>query len=277
MNLSLVYIFLCVYVFSLSPFIYAGSSIEADENFKLAEESYKLNDFAKALKYYENVIKTYPKDIKITYVIKNYAKCLYSQRFKTRADKLLDSLNKSIAVLNKAKESDEKAEVRFLLADSFIFLSKYKEAQEQYEILMQNPVYKDMALYSVGILNLIVNDANEAERIFRQLSKDAKINSDILNSSKYQLAFIHFRQNKYDLVIDELSKLKEVNFNMKEDYMDIADRGNIYITLGLSYLRLGKYKEAIKTFQELIDKVPKSRFISEAEEYIEKYKKLAER
>jgi TolA-binding protein len=119
-----------------------------------------------------------------------------------------------------------------------------------------------LAFYSLGLIQYNLKDYNSSLDNFKKIIKDYR-DSPYSNDSNLKIAWIYFKQNKFDSVITYLTNTGVNNFPSEQ-------KSEGYNLLGWAKFRLKSYKEAIQNFQISIDSTQDSTKILEGMLYISK-------
>ncbi|MFT5321501.1 MAG: tetratricopeptide (TPR) repeat protein [Pseudohongiellaceae bacterium] len=127
-------------------------------------------------------------------------------------------------------------ELRFQYARKLVDEQRYREAHDQFEIIVEQfPDDYDM-LYSLALISMEINMLNEAKLYFSRLVE----NSHRLDDSHYYLGFINTQENNTDIAI--------------EHFFNVSGGGNFLPaqrSMAELMIRAGRYKEVKARLQNI--------------------------
>ena len=134
------------------------------------------------------------------------------------------------------RNNENNKELRFQYARKLIDDQRYREAHDQFEIIVEQfPNDFDM-LYSLALISMEINMLNDAKQYFRRLVD----NSQRLNNSHYYLGFINVQENNTDQAI--------------EHFINVGGGGNFLQaqhSLTELMVRTGRYREVKSRLQNI--------------------------
>lgn len=186
-----------------------------DETLFLADETYKNEDYPKALKIYKRLVFFSNNNYNL---FKNVANCYLKQKDYKQGIVYLDS------ALIYCSDKNEKTNIQFLKVETLIFLEDYYSAENLLENIQISPQQNLKKNFYLGIVNF------------------AK--ADYLNSKKYFLISVN------DTSITQKEKIKKAFENIKKlkrPNPKIARTLSLIIP-GAGQLYCGDYKNAVNSF-----------------------------
>jgi len=160
-------------------------------------------------------------------------------------------------------KGEEIEEIYFILGQSYLWLEKYKEAEESFgklillypqsEVISQAKYYKGLCLFNQ-------KKYKETIEILEELISEEErgVNDKQRAEAQYLLAHCWLNLGKYDKVSKELEDLKQY----KTSNPLIFEKS--IFDLGLTYSIQGDKEKAILKFQEFIERYPQSKLIKSA-------------
>jgi len=134
------------------------------------------------------------------------------------------------------RNNENHKQLRFLYARKLVDEERYRDARDQFEIIVeQDPEDYDM-LYSLALLSMEINMLSEARSYFQRLVDNAQR----LDDAHYYLGFINAQENKPDEAINHF-----FNVNSGGNFLQ-AQR-----SLTELMIRAGRYKEVKSRLQNI--------------------------
>lgn len=194
----------------------------------------QLNSFDNAIISFKNAIKFDPKNIKAMYNLG----LVYSEiGSKKEAKKVIE---------NALKISPKNPLLQAALGNILIDEEDYEKAQKIYEQIVSVKPDFDIGHFNLGVINYQKRDLKEAKKNYENV---LKINPDDIEA-KENLAAIHILDSDFE---NAIKYLKEVIDSNPQDDITLE---NAYYNLGIAYLRLEKFNEALSAFESALEIEP---------------------
>jgi len=194
----------------------------------------QLNSFDNAIISYKNAIKYDPKNVKAMYNLG----LIYSEKgSKKEAKKVIEDA---------LKISPKNPLLQAALGNVLIDEEDYDKAQKVYEQIVEVKPDFDIGHFNLGVINYQKRDLKNAKKNYEDV---LKINPDD-TEAKENLAAIHILDTDYDSAV---KYLKEVIDSNPQDDITLE---NAYFNLGIAYLRLNKFQEALSSFESALEIEP---------------------
>ena len=158
-------------------------------------------------------------------------------------------------LLNDYPESDFYGNSLYWIGESYTAENKTKEAIEFLEEAVadkRNKKYADYSIYALANAYEKTGDYNNAVKYYDQLLTYHK-NSTLATSSQIRIGICYFKLKDYQSSIVELKSPRLI------DLSDEMYSESIYL-LATSYYRVGEYEDAEKSYLEVIQKFPDSKY-----------------
>jgi tetratricopeptide (TPR) repeat protein len=177
---------------------------EAEFYFTEAEKYFILEDYAKALVYYQKALDILPENATIHYKI---AEVL------SRGEKQDDLIRASLSI-EQALRYERKNKFFYLLAtDIYISLTRYERAAQLYETLLQEVPSMEEYLYELAVVYLYANKPAEAIKAYNRAESVFGINE----ASSLQKQRIYLETGKMNEALIEGERLQQA-FPAEEQY-----------------------------------------------------------
>lgn len=194
----------------------------------------QLNNYKESVAALNQAIKLDPKNTKAMYNLS----LVYSEN---------GSHKEAEKVIQQAlKLNPKNAMLQASLGNVLIDGEKYDKAKKVYEQIVEAKPDFDVGHFNLGIINYQEKNLDAASKNYEEVLKINPADS----SAKENLAAIHILQNNF---ADAIDYLLEVINSSPEDDMVLE---NAYYNLGVAYLKLKKYKEALEAFEQAISIEP---------------------
>jgi tetratricopeptide (TPR) repeat protein len=194
----------------------------------------QLNSFDNAIISYKNAIKFDPKNIKAMYNLG----LIYSEKgSKKEAKKVIEDA---------LKISPKNPLLQAALGNILIDEENYDKAQKIYEQIVSVKPDFDVGHFNLGVINYQKRDLKEARKNYEDV---LKINPEDVEA-KENLAAIHIIDSDFE---NAIKYLKEVIDSNPQDDITLE---NAYYNLGIAYLRLEKFNEALSAFESALEIEP---------------------
>jgi tetratricopeptide (TPR) repeat protein len=194
----------------------------------------QMNAYKNSVYAYRQAIKFDPKNIKAMYNLS----IVYSENGSHReAQKIIEQA---------LKISPKNAMVQASLGNVLIDEEKFDKARKVYEQIVEAKPDFDVGHFNLGVINYQQRNLDAAQKNYEDV---LKINAND-SEAKENLAAIHIIKNDYEDAVDYL--LEVVNSSPDDD----ITLENAYYNLGVAYLRLKKYKQALESFESAINIEP---------------------
>ncbi len=226
----------------------------------MAEAMIKLGRIDDAIILLKNLIKLHPDSPYLSNMYKALAKAYYLKSNFLASYMLMDKV-----YLNNRKLAESDSEAMFVYGNSAYRLGFKGKAKKILERTFNLHPSSKEAAKALAVLGQIFADRGNwkvAEWFFRQCIRMFP-NSKAAAISKIKLAEHYESLGRYREALNLYTEAEILYPNMPK-IIEVA----LY-KKGLMLLRLGKYEEAIQTFKDFILRVPQSRFVQDAEKYIE--------
>jgi TolA-binding protein len=153
-------------------------------------------------------------------------------------------------------ESDLREEASYLLACSDFQQGKYAEAEIKLQKLLKEFPDNPLALYSnylIGEISLKQNDFAKALANYSLALNVEKLSM----YSLFKIIWCHAQQNQYE---EAITKAKE--FLQSYQWGELA--ANVLLIEGLAYQKTGRHPQALRCYQEIVDKYAGTLFFEKA-------------
>jgi tetratricopeptide (TPR) repeat protein len=194
----------------------------------------QMNNFKESVNALKQAIKLDPKNVKAMYNLS----IVYSENGSHKeAQKVIqDAL----------KLNPKNPMLQASLGNVLIDEEKYDKAKKLYEQIVEAKPDFDVGHFNLGIINYQERNLDEAKKNYQEV---LKINPDDA-SAKENLAAIYIIKNDYEEAVDFL--LEVINSSPGDDTV----LENAYYNLGVAYLRLKKFTQALEAFEAAINIEP---------------------
>jgi len=152
--------------------------------------------------------------------------------------------------------SDLREEALYLLACSDFQQGKYGEAEIKLQNLLKEFPQTPLALYSNYLIGEISLKQNDFAKALANYSLALNV-EELSMYSLFKIIWCHAQQSQYE---EAISKSKE--FLNSYQWGELA--ANVLLIEGISYQKTERYKEAIRCYQEIVDRFPKTLFFEKA-------------
>ncbi|MBW1841439.1 MAG: tetratricopeptide repeat protein [Deltaproteobacteria bacterium] len=218
-------LFFYTVVFLLLPFGQTATGsvleIDADMQFKFAEDAFDDADYATAVAEYKRFVYFFPEDKRVERAGYKIGLSYFKGRRYTAA---IDSFE---AVIKKYGETDLSRKSYFLISDSYVELKDFGPAVINLKNLItvtEDPDVKDEAYYRTGWIHLETESWEKARLAFQKISEQ--------NRNRYLL----------ERLSDELDNLDSISKK------DPALAGILSVVPGAGYLYCERYRDALIAF-----------------------------
>ncbi|MCX8094084.1 MAG: tetratricopeptide repeat protein [Candidatus Goldbacteria bacterium] len=194
----------------------------------------QLNSFDNAIISFKNAIKYDPKNIKAMYNLG----LVYSEKgSKKEAKKVIE---------NALKIAPKNPLLQAALGNVLIDEENYDKAEKVYEQIVAVKPDFDIGHFNLGVINYQKRELKEAKKNYEEV---LKINPNDVEA-KENLAAIHILDSDYE---NAIKYLKEVIDSNPQDDITLE---NAYYNLGIAYLRMEKFQEALSAFESALEIEP---------------------
>lgn len=194
----------------------------------------QLNNLKESEKALKEAIKLDPKNVKAMYNLS----IVYSEN---------GSHKEAQKVIQRAlKLNPKNPMLQASLGNVLIDEEKYDKAKKVYEQIVEAKPDFDIGHFNLGVINYQERNLDEAKKNYEEVLKINPVDS----GAKGNLAAIYIIKNDYEEAIHYL--LEVINSSPDDDIV----LENAYYNIGVAYLRLKKYKEALESFEAAIDIEP---------------------
>jgi len=159
-------------------------------------------------------------------------------------------------LLSHYPESDLREEALYLLACSDFQQEKYGEAEIKLQNLLREFPKSHLAMYSSYLIGEISLKQKDYAKALANYSLALKVEK-IAMYSLYKIIWCHAQQNQYE---EAIGRAKE--FLKSYQWGELA--ANVLLIEGMAYQKTERYFEAIKCYQEIIDRLPGTQFFEKA-------------
>jgi len=254
--------------------------------FGIAIVNFSLKNYTETISALNKFLKQYPKNPNrenaYYYLGYSYIKeSLYAE-----AVKAFSSLIKNFP------KSSMAAEALFQIGENYFNLREYEKALKAYEGVWRkypHSVFVDAAMYNVGWCYVELNRMEEAIKVFRQLVRNYP-RSQYAPSAQFTLGDYYFNIKQYEKAAQEYEKVvnnypdSPLAQKAQELLKELENiRAYLVYIKGMKKFDNQEYEEAIKIFQEVIERFPNSDSkagalcnMGMAYEYLHEWKKAAE-
>jgi tetratricopeptide (TPR) repeat protein len=150
-------------------------------------------------------------------------------------------------VVEKAlKLSPKNSLLQASLGNTFIDQDKFDKAKKIYEQIVEAKPDFDVGHFNLGVINYQQRNLDAAKKNYQDVLKINPADSE----AKENLAAINIINNDYEDAIDNL--LDVINSSPGDD----ITLENAYFNLGVAYLRIKKYRQALESFESAIQIEP---------------------
>ncbi|MDD3375599.1 MAG: tetratricopeptide repeat protein [Candidatus Omnitrophica bacterium] len=217
----------------------------ADAYLGMANILYKSEDYENAIDIYQKIIKLFSADPTLSqFVEKAYLGLAWTYLKKGNSS---DAIKNFEYVINHAENKIIKVSALTQIGDAYQDIGQYDQAIAAYDKILRNfsdTLYTDYAQYRQGIALLKMDKIDSATLSFQSLQKNFP-NSNYLIDIKYYLGVAYFKKGDW-----AASKEKMAEF-IAELSDDNQFQPDAHYILGLAYLNLKEYTEAIKIFKKI--------------------------
>lgn len=264
---------------------FPDSEYGADATYSLGWSSFELGDYGEAIKSFNKLIQLYPDNYLIEDAYFKIAESLYNQKEYQKAKEALTFF------LGQFPESKKREQAYFFKAESNYYLGDYDSAIVDYRELSgltENEKLGVLSKTGIGWSNLMKKNYSLAEQAFRDAEKIAKEKNIALDGvilgeaslfseteknaealSLYEELISKFpessflldaylgkanslyRQEKYAEALEAYQDLLG-RLSWQEDFSDLLEK--TYFGIAWTNLKLGRVNEAVKEFQNIINR-----------------------
>lgn len=194
----------------------------------------QLNNFKESTAALKQAIKLDPKNVQAMYNLS----IVYSEN---------GSHKEAQKIIQQAlKLNPKNAMLQASLGNVLIDEQKYDKAKKVYEQIVEAKPDFDVGHFNLGVINYQSRNLDDAKKNYKEVLEINPADS----GAKENLAAIHIIQGDFEEAVDYL--LEVVNSNPGDDMI----LENAYYNLGVAYLRLKKYKDALEAFEAAIEIEP---------------------
>jgi tetratricopeptide (TPR) repeat protein len=194
----------------------------------------QMNKFKNSVYAYKQAIKYDPKNVKAMYNLS----IVYSEN---GSHKEAQKMAQRALKLNPKNPL-----VQASLGNTLIDVGKYDKAKKVYEQIVEAKPDFDVGHFNLGVINTQERNLDAAQKNYQEVLKINPADAE----AKENLAAIHIFKNDYEEAVDYL--LEVVNSSPEDD----ITLENAYYNLGVAYLRLKKYQQALDAFEAAINIEP---------------------
>jgi len=153
-------------------------------------------------------------------------------------------------------ESDLKEEALYLLACSEFQQGKYGDAEIKIQNLLEEFPQSPLAFYSNYLIGEISLKQNDFVKALANYSLALKVD-ELSMYSLFKIIWCHAQQRQYE---EAISKAKE--FLNSYQWGELA--ANVLLIEGITYQKTERYAQAIRCYQEIVDRFPGTLFFEKA-------------
>ncbi len=194
----------------------------------------QMNKFKNSVYAYKQAIKYDPKNVKAMYNLS----IVYSEN---GSHKEAQKMAQRALKLNPRNPL-----IQASLGNTFIDEGKFDRAKKVYEQIVEVKPDFDVGHFNLGVINTQERNLDAAQENYQEVLKINPADAE----AKENLAAIHIFKNDYEEAVDYL--LEVINSSPEDD----ITLENAYYNLGVAYLRLKKYQQALEAFEMAISIEP---------------------
>lgn len=226
---------------------YPSSTLVEDSHFKIGESLYNLKQYQDAIAKFTSYLKKFPQSNRLDQVYFYIAESdYYLENFESavKSYSVAIGISKDERLANLARTSS---------GWSYLRLRKFKEAQDAFQEAQSTAQSKNLEMDDI-----LLGKAS----LFTQLEdyeKALAVYNEIINKLPNSRWFIDAKLGKANCLhelgryLEAVSAYEEIlnKFSQKKELSDQIEK--VYFGLAWSYLKLGKFKEAVDNFRKVMD------------------------
>ncbi|MFH1656066.1 MAG: tetratricopeptide repeat protein [Candidatus Omnitrophota bacterium] len=228
--------------------LYPGHELTEESYFKVSEALYNQKDYQEAEKSFSSFVEKFPKSKRID----------QAYFYKAESNYYLGRYVKAIEEYKKVSESTKSDKLSVLsktgIGWSHLLLKKLSEAEQSFKeaeaIAREKNIGLDSVLLGEASLLSELNKDKESRSKYEELISDFS-DSSLIWDAYLGRATILYKQEKYAEALEAYDDLVN-ELSWQEEFSDLLEK--VYFGMAWTNLKLGRTKEAIKEFQDIINR-----------------------